>query len=169
MRFTKCRKLGITLIPSHVISAASPFDNWQQFQEIKFTFWVFCPRSERKTKLRWHFIMWQSGYWREWQRDFTSIIVSSTSRTEMCRMIHKELFLLPTIEIEAVLHFPFSPEWMLCLFWSLCTGFWVFIPNRIQRSLCKQASERWCNWSCNLIPLFFPRDRHSILVNILII
>lgn len=114
MRFTKCRKLGITLIPSHVISAASPFDNWQQFQEIKFTFWVFCPRSERKIKLRWHFIMWQSGYWREWQRDFTSIVVSSTSRTEMCRMIHKELLLLPTIEIEAVLHFPFSPEWMLC-------------------------------------------------------
>lgn len=28
-------------------------------------------------------------------------------------MFHKELFLLPTIEIEAVLNFPFSPEWML--------------------------------------------------------
>lgn len=37
MRFTKCRKLGITLTPSHVISATSPCNNWRQFQEMKVT------------------------------------------------------------------------------------------------------------------------------------
>lgn len=79
--------------------------------------------------------MWEKGCWRKWQKDFNLIIVSSTSRTEMRQMI-QGIVILPTIEIEAVLNFPFSSKGMLCLVWSLYTGSRVFISKQNTKVSC---------------------------------